>query len=110
MHGHIIVVGMIMYGLFSELLSELTEDLGRNVLLRHQKDGSEQKGSSMPAMHQTMHKSPYLPTGSHRRVAMISVSDSRASLVLDCCLSDDAVGQHAEYLRMNFRTSRTICF
>ncbi|GBM56381.1 hypothetical protein AVEN_132857-1 [Araneus ventricosus] len=48
------------------LLSEWSEELGRLLLLRHQKDRNEQKSTSMPAMHQTMHKAPYMAPGPHR--------------------------------------------
>ncbi|GFY48139.1 hypothetical protein TNIN_15071 [Trichonephila inaurata madagascariensis] len=49
----------------TKLLSELSEDLGRHILTRHRKDGSDHRNSNMPVMHQAMHKSPYLAPGPH---------------------------------------------
>ncbi|GIY74017.1 hypothetical protein CDAR_100871 [Caerostris darwini] len=47
------------------LLSAWCEDLGRLLLLRHQKGRSEEKDSGMPAMHQAMHKHGYMAPGPH---------------------------------------------
>ncbi|XP_054717439.1 zinc finger MIZ domain-containing protein 1-like [Uloborus diversus] len=61
------------------LLSVWCEELGRLLLLRHQKDRNEQKDSAVPTMHQTMHKPPHMAPGPHS-YSCFSESSSMAPL------------------------------